>query len=42
MGIKERWELNKNLKNHILINDLKLIINVIDQDKNELIKKIER
>ena len=35
MGIKRKMGVKQNSKKPILINDLKLIINVIDEDKNE-------
>jgi len=40
MGIKRRKGSIQNGKKPILINDLKLIIDVIDQEKNEDIKKL--
>ena len=40
MGIKRRKGNIQNGKKPLLINNLKLIINVIDQEKNEKIKKL--
>jgi len=40
MGIKRRKGSIQNGKKPLLINNLKLIINVIDQEKNEKIKKL--
>ena len=40
MGIKRKMGVKQNSKKPILINDLKLIINVINQDKNEY-KKLQ-
>jgi site-specific recombinase XerD len=40
MGIKRRKGSIQNGKKPILINNLRLIINVIDQEKNEKIKKL--
>jgi site-specific recombinase XerD len=40
MGIKRRKGSIQNSKKPLLINNLKMIINVIDQEKNEIIKKL--
>ena len=42
MGIKRRKGSIQKGKKPLLINDLKLIINAIDQQKREEIKKIKR
>ena len=38
MGIKKLDSYSKRLKNLLLINDLKLIINVIDEEKMKIKK----